>query len=177
MLQNLSDPKPPLSPDVEAYMQMVARTILDLVRDYRDGKLNSGIPDFSRTDLSAKAPVPKTQPLQEGRSPVPSKSLEQPNYSASVLNCQRWSKVSNMSNTPDAPVWIGMKDALAILGISRNTLKSLIQTGKLPAYTVEGVVGYRFKRHEVEALIKPVVPKGAKEKKAKPQKPSVRSTR
>jgi excisionase family DNA binding protein len=73
--------------------------------------------------------------------------------------------MSIKSNTLDVPNWIGLKQAMAILGISRNTLKGLVNDGILPAYTIEGVVGYRFRRPEVEALIKPVVPIGAATKK------------
>ena len=35
-----SNPRPPLSPDVEAHMQKIARLWFDILRDYRDGKLN-----------------------------------------------------------------------------------------------------------------------------------------
>lgn len=35
-----SNPRPPLSPEVEAHMQMIARLLFDIIRDYRDGKLN-----------------------------------------------------------------------------------------------------------------------------------------
>ena len=52
--------------------------------------------------------------------------------------------------------WLNMEEACAILGISRNTLKKLIREGDVPAYTVAGVVGYKLKREDVEALIKPV---------------------
>ena len=35
-----SNPRPPHSPEVEAHMQMIARLLFDIIRDYRDGKLN-----------------------------------------------------------------------------------------------------------------------------------------
>jgi hypothetical protein len=40
MSNNQSNPTPPLSPDAEAHMEMLARFLLDIIRDYRDGKLN-----------------------------------------------------------------------------------------------------------------------------------------
>ncbi len=58
--------------------------------------------------------------------------------------------MSNMSG------WLSVEDACSILGISRNTLKKLIREGNVPAYTIAGVVGYKLKREDVEALIKPV---------------------
>jgi excisionase family DNA binding protein len=168
MSPNLSDSKPPLSPDVEVFLQILAGILRRLTRDHCDGEIDPGIQDLGRAGAATDVPILKPQPIQKGPSPVPSRSLAQSNYSASVLKCQRWSKVSKVSkasNAPDTTIWIGMSEALAILGISRNTLKGLIQAGKLPAYTIEGVVGYRFKRHEVEALIKPIIPKGTKIKK------------
>ena len=80
-----------------------------------------------------------------------------------------------MSNLPN---WVSPKEAREILGVTRNTLKGLVRKGILPAYTVEGVVGFRFKRLEVEALIKPVVPEAAPAKKeTKPKRPSTRKRR
>lgn len=61
-----------------------------------------------------------------------------------------------MSNMSDAREWLSVEDACALLGISRNTLKKLIREGRVPAYTIEGVVGYKLKRSEVDTLIKPV---------------------
>lgn len=46
-----------------------------------------------------------------------------------------------------------MVEACQILGVSRNTVKKLIREGALPAYTIQGVTGYRLRRHEVQALI------------------------
>lgn len=73
--------------------------------------------------------------------------------------------MSNMSNTSEGSHWISLAEAQSILGISRNTLKKLIREGTLPAYTIEGVVGYKVKRSDVEALIKPVVVERPKKKK------------
>jgi excisionase family DNA binding protein len=66
-----------------------------------------------------------------------------------------------VSNLPNRPNWVSPKEAREILGVTRNTLKGLVRKGILPAYTIEGVVGIRFRRPEVEALIKPVVPENA----------------
>ncbi len=70
--------------------------------------------------------------------------------------------MSKLSNEPD---WIPLAEAQTILGVSRNTLKKLIRNGTLPAFTVAGVVGYKVKRSDVEALIKPVVVERPKKKK------------
>ncbi|MBI5848516.1 MAG: helix-turn-helix domain-containing protein [Nitrospirae bacterium] len=53
--------------------------------------------------------------------------------------------------------WISVVEACKILGVARNTLKKLIREGTLPAYTIQGVAGYRLKRQDVEALLQPVV--------------------
>jgi excisionase family DNA binding protein len=53
--------------------------------------------------------------------------------------------------------WISFVEACKILGVSRNTVKKLIRKGTLPAYTIEGITGYKLKRHDVEALLRPVV--------------------
>lgn len=53
--------------------------------------------------------------------------------------------------------WISFVEACKILGVSRNTVKKLIREGALPAYTIQGIAGYRLKRHDVEALLQPVV--------------------
>ncbi|MBI3913127.1 MAG: helix-turn-helix domain-containing protein [Chloroflexi bacterium] len=58
-----------------------------------------------------------------------------------------------------------MKDVCQILGATRNTIKKLIRDGILPAYAIDGIVGYRFKRAEVESLIKPVDPRALKPRK------------
>ena len=58
-----------------------------------------------------------------------------------------------------------MAEAQEILGITRNTLRRLIREGILPAYTIEGVVGYKLKRSDVESLIKPVAVQSSKKKK------------
>jgi excisionase family DNA binding protein len=68
--------------------------------------------------------------------------------------------------------WVGQKEARDILGVARNTLKRLMREGILPAYQIEGVVGYRFKRDEVEALIRRVVPGVPPKKKYKQPKHS-----
>jgi excisionase family DNA binding protein len=83
-------------------------------------------------------------------------------------------KESNMSNQSN---WLYPKEAGEILGVTRNTLKGLVRKGILPAYTIDGVVGIRFKRPEVEALIKRVEPEQAKAKKpAKPKRSATRKT-
>ena len=80
-----------------------------------------------------------------------------------------------MSNLPN---WVSPKEAREILGVTRNTLKGLVRKGILPAYTVEGVVGIRFKRPEVEALIKPVVSeKASAQKQGKSKRAPTRKTR
>lgn len=53
--------------------------------------------------------------------------------------------------------WISVTEASKVLGVARNTLKKLIREGTLPAYTVQGVRGFRLKRPDVEALLRPVV--------------------
>jgi hypothetical protein len=54
----------------------------------------------------------------------------------------------------------------------------LVRKGILPAYTIEGVVGLRFKRPEVEALIKRVEPeKSMTKKKVKPKRSTQRKAR
>ncbi len=53
-------------------------------------------------------------------------------------------------------IWLSLEEACQILGISRNTLKKLIREGRIPAYNIEGVVGYKLKKPDVESLIKPV---------------------
>lgn len=55
--------------------------------------------------------------------------------------------------------WIGITEVSEILGISTNTVKKLIREGKIPAYEVPGLLVFRFKRSEIEELIKPVRPK------------------
>jgi excisionase family DNA binding protein len=78
----------------------------------------------------------------------------------------------------DSSDWVSPKETREILGVTRNTLKGLVRKGILPAYTIEGVVGIRFKRPEVEALIKRVEPEQAKVKKpAKPKRSATRKTR
>jgi excisionase family DNA binding protein len=78
----------------------------------------------------------------------------------------------------DSSNWVSPKETREILGVTRNTLKGLVHKGILPAYTIEGVVGLRFKRPEVEALIKRVEPQKAMAKrKTKPKQSAVRKTR
>jgi excisionase family DNA binding protein len=57
----------------------------------------------------------------------------------------------------DVHDWISITEACKHLGISRNTLKKLVREGIVPAYRIQGVIGYRLKRNEVEALVRPVV--------------------
>ena len=59
--------------------------------------------------------------------------------------------------SPAGADWISAAEACKILGVSRNTLKKLIREGTLPAYTIQGVAGYRVKRGDVQALVQPVV--------------------
>lgn len=61
--------------------------------------------------------------------------------------------------------WISVVEACKILGVSRNTLKKLIREGTLPAYTIQGIAGYKVKRHDVEALLQPVVVDTPKQQK------------
>jgi len=78
----------------------------------------------------------------------------------------------------DSSNWVSPKETREILGVTRNTLKGLVRKGILPAYTIEGVVGLRFKRPEVEALIKRVEPQKAVAKKiARPKRAATRKTR
>lgn len=68
--------------------------------------------------------------------------------------------------------WIGMAEAKAILGLSHNTVKKLIDQGILPGYKVPGVRGPRFHREDVEKLIQriePTKPKSIEKKKGKPR--------
>ena len=76
-------------------------------------------------------------------------------------------KVVKMDNPELRPDWINAQQATEILGITRNTLKRLVRDGILPAYTIQGVAGYRFKRPEVQALIKPVLPARQRTRKTK----------
>lgn len=78
----------------------------------------------------------------------------------------------------DSSDWVSPKETREILGVTRNTLKGLVRKGILPAYTIEGVVGLRFKRPEVEALIKRVEPeKSMTKKKVKPKRSTQRKAR
>ena len=52
--------------------------------------------------------------------------------------------------------WISMKEASELLGVTPNTVRSLIRRGVLPAYEIKGVRGFQIKRADVEGLIKPV---------------------
>ena len=61
--------------------------------------------------------------------------------------------------------WISVVAACKILGVSRNTLKKLIREGTLPAYTIQGIAGYKIKRHDVEALLQPVAVETSKKQK------------
>jgi excisionase family DNA binding protein len=65
--------------------------------------------------------------------------------------------------------WLTLKDVRELLGVAPNTVRKLIRTGQLPAYQITGVRGPRFKRADVEALIRPIevkpaTPKGKKQK-------------
>ena len=51
--------------------------------------------------------------------------------------------------------WIGAKEALGILGVSRARLYQLIDEGKVTAYQSPAVRRFRFKRSEIEALARP----------------------
>lgn len=61
--------------------------------------------------------------------------------------------------------WVTLAEACEMLGVARNTLKKLIREGRVNAYTVDGVVGYKLKRQDVQALIKPVPVSTTKQKK------------
>lgn len=61
--------------------------------------------------------------------------------------------------------WVTLAEACEMLGVARNTLKKLIREGRVNAYTVDGVVGYKLKRQDVQALIKPVPVSTPKQKK------------
>ena len=61
--------------------------------------------------------------------------------------------------------WVTLTEACEMLGVARNTLKKLIREGRVDAYTIDGVVGYKLKRQDVQALIKPVPVSGTKQKK------------
>lgn len=61
--------------------------------------------------------------------------------------------------------WVTLAEACEMLGVARNTLKKLIREGRVNAYTVDGVVGYKLKRQDVQALIKPVLVSTPKQKK------------
>jgi len=76
-----------------------------------------------------------------------------------------------------APEWLKINEACQILDVSRNTLKALVREGILPAYKIEGVVGYKFKRAEVESLIKRVEPEPAQKGKRATKRSAARSGR
>jgi excisionase family DNA binding protein len=60
--------------------------------------------------------------------------------------------------------WLTLKDVRDLLGVAPNTVRKLIRTGKLPAYQITGIRGPRFKREDVEALIRPIEVKSAESK-------------
>ena len=51
--------------------------------------------------------------------------------------------------------WIGAKEALGILGVSRARLYQLIEEGKLTAYQTPAVRRIRFRRSQVKTLARP----------------------
>jgi excisionase family DNA binding protein len=62
--------------------------------------------------------------------------------------------------------WLNLKEACEILGLSKNTVKKLVEDGTLPGYQIKGVRGPRFKREDLEKMIEPIVP--TKQKQASP---------
>jgi excisionase family DNA binding protein len=67
-----------------------------------------------------------------------------------------------METDGDAQVrWVPMADmltlreAMAVLAVSRATIFRLMATGKLRWYEVEGVRGRRFRREDLDALLRP----------------------
>lgn len=65
--------------------------------------------------------------------------------------------------------WLNLKETCAMLGLSANTVKRLVDEGILQAYEIKGVQGLRYKKQDVEALITPtqVNPGKKRTKKAK----------
>lgn len=66
--------------------------------------------------------------------------------------------------------WIGMAEACEILTLSSNSVRKLIRQGILPAYEVPGIRGPRFRREDVEKLIRRIEPTQVKPVEKKPTK-------
>ena len=56
------NPRPPLSSEVEAHMQMIARLLFDIIRDYRDGKLNPSARANETDQGSARLAIDNSDP-------------------------------------------------------------------------------------------------------------------
>lgn len=52
--------------------------------------------------------------------------------------------------------WLNVKEAAEYLGVSRQTIYRLIQQGRLGYFEVEGVLGKRIRKMDLDALIKEV---------------------
>jgi len=47
-----------------------------------------------------------------------------------------------------------LREAMAVLGVSRATMFRLMATGKLRWYEVEGIRGRRFRREDLDRLLR-----------------------
>jgi excisionase family DNA binding protein len=56
--------------------------------------------------------------------------------------------------------WMNVKEAAGYLGVSRQTIYRLIQSGKLSYFEVQGVRGKRIRKGDLDALIKEVPARG-----------------
>lgn len=52
-------------------------------------------------------------------------------------------------------MWLTMNAAAAHLGVSRDTVYRLIDSGRLAGHRLAGVRGYRFRVEELDALAEP----------------------
>jgi excisionase family DNA binding protein len=55
----------------------------------------------------------------------------------------------------DMPEWLTVTEAMAYLKVSRRTLSRWCELGRLRFYELESGGGRRFKREDLDALLKP----------------------